>query len=65
MYRKVKKKKRPSSVVHTHTHVYTVLCKALAEGEKQSREIKGEHCMESLFLRKGTNRKTAISCGFE
>lgn len=63
MYRKVKKK--PSFVVHTRTHVYTVLCKALAEGEKQSRGIKGEDCMESLLLGRGTNRKKATSCGFE
>lgn len=65
VYVQEKKKKKPSSDVPTHTHVYTVLWKALAEGEKQSREIKGKDCMELLFLGRGTNRKTAISRGFE
>ena len=53
MYRPVKKKSPPLVYIHTHTHVYTVLCKALAEGEKQSREIKGEDCNGTAISREG------------
>ena len=48
-----KKKSPPLVYIHTHTHVYTVLCKALAEGEKQSREIKGEDCNGTAISREG------------
>lgn len=66
MYRTVKKKKALLWCTYIHTLMSTQYCaRHWQKGKSSQEKSRVKTVMELLFLGRGTNRKTAISRGFE